>query len=69
MVIREGDPLLGSNVAFLRFGGCNAAGQIAFRADLLASRKVIVVGTRSAVNPWRGRASVIPGAAARGTPD
>lgn len=28
MVIREGDPLLGSNVAFLRFGGYNAAGQI-----------------------------------------
>ena len=45
MVIREGDPLLASNVAFLRFGGYNAAGQIAFRANLLDGREVIVVGT------------------------
>lgn len=44
----EGDS---SPVAFLRFGGYNAAGQIAFRADLLDGREVNVVGTRSAVNP------------------
>jgi hypothetical protein len=45
MVIREGDPLLGSNVAFLKFGGYNAAGQLAFRAGLLDGREVIAVGT------------------------
>ncbi len=48
MLIQEGDPLLGSNVAFLRFGGFNAAGQIAFRANLLDGREVIVVGTPTA---------------------
>ena len=45
MVIRQGDPLFGSNVSFLRFGGFNAAGQIAFRADLVDGREVIVVGS------------------------
>jgi hypothetical protein len=47
-VIATGDPLFGSTVTFLDFqrGGLNAAGEIAFRADLADGRTVIVRADR-----------------------
>jgi uncharacterized repeat protein (TIGR01451 family) len=45
MVVQVGDPLFGSNVTSLTFGGFNAAGQISFLAGLLDGRQVVVVGT------------------------
>jgi uncharacterized repeat protein (TIGR01451 family) len=44
-VVRVGDPLLGSNVAALHFGGINGAGQIAFRAWLADGRDVVALAT------------------------
>jgi uncharacterized repeat protein (TIGR01451 family) len=41
--IQVGDPLFGSNVAFLTFGGINATGRIVFRATLLDGREVVAV--------------------------
>ena len=45
MAIQVGDPLFGSNVAFLTFGGINGTGRIAFRALLLDGREVVAVAT------------------------
>lgn len=45
LVVQAGDPLLGSTVQSLRFGGINGAGKIVFLAGLADGRQVVVVAT------------------------
>ncbi len=45
LVVQAGDPLLGSTVQSLRFGGINGAGKIVFQAGLDDGRQVVVVAT------------------------
>jgi len=49
LVIRQGDPLFGSTVQSLRFGGINGAGKIVFLAGLSDGRQVVVVASPPAV--------------------
>ena len=49
MAIQVGDPLFGSNVRDLTFGGINGTGRIAFRALLLDGREIVAVATPPAV--------------------
>jgi uncharacterized repeat protein (TIGR01451 family) len=45
LIVRVGDPLVGSSVQSLRFGGINNVGQIAFLAGLADGRQVVVVAS------------------------